>query len=149
MSARSSAPTRSCQGMTLIEVLAVVVILGLIAATLALNFSGSFGKAKRELVKTGISQVVQKIEMYQMEHGQLPGNDLGLAVLSDGHATPEDPFYIDADKLLDPWNRPFWFVTPGPGSHPYEVISYGRDGSPGGTGEDADTSSADLRGDGE
>ena len=53
---------RSRSGMTLVEILAVVVILGLIAGTLAVSFSGSFGKAKHELAKTGIGQIVQKVE---------------------------------------------------------------------------------------
>ena len=44
-------------GMTLVEILAVVVILGLLAGTLLMGFSGSFGKAKHELAKTAIGQI--------------------------------------------------------------------------------------------
>lgn len=133
------------RGMTLVEILAVVVILGFLAATLAVGFSGSFGKAKHELAKTGIGQVIDKLEVYRIEKGAWPGNDLGLRVLSDGYATPNDTFYVEPSKLLDPWNRPYFFVAPGPNLRPYEILSYGADGQPGGQGEDADLTSADLR----
>ena len=133
------------RGMTLIEIMAVVVILGFLAATLAVSFSGSFGKAKRELAKTGIGQVVDKVEAYRMEKGAWPSIDLGLRMLSDGYATPTDAYYLEPGKLLDPWNRPYFFVVPGPDLKPYEVLSYGADGQPGGHGEDADVSSTDLR----
>jgi general secretion pathway protein G len=131
--------------MTLVEILAVVVILGILAATLAVSFSGSFGKAKHELAKTGIGQLVDKLEAYRVEKSSWPSNDLGLKVLSTGYATPSDSYYVEPSKLLDPWNHPYFFVTPGPDLRPYEILTYGADGQPGGSGEDADVSSADLR----
>jgi general secretion pathway protein G len=131
--------------MTLVEILAVVVILGFLAATLAVGFSGSFGKAKKELAKTGIGQLIDKLEVYRIEKGAWPTNDLGLRVLSDGYAVPSDPYYVEPSKLLDPWNRPYFFVAPGPDLRPYEVLTYGADGQPGGGGENADVSSVDLR----
>ena len=73
-------------GMTLVEVLAVVVILGLIAGTLVVGFSGAFGKARHELAKTGIGVIVSRIELYKLEYGKWPANDAGLASLSDGQA---------------------------------------------------------------
>ncbi len=141
----ANAPSKS-SGMTLVEVLAVVVILSLLAATLVISFSGSVAKAKQDVARTAISQLIQKLELYRMERSAWPENELGLRALSDGHATPGDPWYLEPDKLLDPWNEPYWFVTPGPDQHPYEILSYGADGQPGGTGEDADVTSADLRG---
>lgn len=131
--------------MTLVEILAVVVILGFLAATLAAGLSGSFGKAKHELAKTGIGQLVDKLETYRIEKGAWPTNDLGLRVLSDGYATPADPFYVEPSKLFDPWNHAYFYVAPGPNLLPYEVLTYGADGKPGGSGEDADLSSSDLR----
>jgi general secretion pathway protein G len=134
------------RGLTLVEILAVVVILGFLAATLAVGFSGSFGKAKHELAKTGIAQIVDKVEAYRIEKGVFPTNDLGLRALSDGQAVPTDSFFLEAGKLLDPWKRPYYYLTPGPNQFPYEILTYGADGAPGGTGEDADVTSVDLRG---
>ena len=136
---------RAPRGLTLVEVLAVVVILGLVAGTLAIGFSGTFGKAKTELAKTGIGVLQQKLEIYRMERGTWPGNDLGLRALSDGQASPSDSFYVGSDQLLDPWGNMYVYATPGPDGRPYEVISYGSDGVPGGTNESSDVSSADLR----
>jgi len=131
-------------GMTLVEILAVVVILGLLAGTLMIGFSGTFGKAKHEMAKTGIGVIVSKLELYKIEHDTWPDNDLGLSALSDDHASPQDPYYLSADKLTDPWGRDYQYVTPGPNGHPFEVISFGGDGQPGGTGENADLSSVNL-----
>jgi len=140
-------PMLEQSGMTLIEILAVVVILGLIAATLVVGFSPSFGEAKHELAKTAISQIAEKLELYRMKTGEWPGNDVGLDALTDGHASPADSYYLEPGKLLDPWKEPYYFVAPGPGEHPYEILSYGSDKQPGGEGEAADISSVNLRGD--
>ena len=132
--------------MTLVEILAVVVILGLLAGTLLVGFSGSFGKAKHELAKSGIGLLATQLEKYRLEQSAWPGNDQGLDVLTDGHAKPTDSYYMNPGQLLDPWNRRYLYVLPGPDGHPYEVLSYGGDGQPGGEGEDADISSVNLRG---
>ena len=134
-------------GMTLVEVLAVVVILGLIAGTLLVGFSGSFGKAKHELAKSGIGIVVTQLEKYRLDKGTWPSNDQGLSVLTDGQAKPTDSYYLNAGQLQDPWNRIYLYITPGPDGHPYEVLTYGADGQPNGEAEDADITSVNLRGD--
>jgi general secretion pathway protein G len=131
--------------MTLVEVLAVVVILGLLASTLAVGFSGAFAKGKRELAKTAVGIIQQKLEAYRIEHDAWPGVDDGLAALSDGRALPTSTYYLSRDQITDPWGKPFYLIIPGPAGHPYEVISYGADAQPGGEGEDADLSSIDLR----
>lgn len=145
---RSTRPNPSVRAMTLVEVLAVVVILGLLAGTLAIGFSGAFGKGKRELAKTGIGVIQQRVELYRQEHDAYPANDLGLAVLSDGYAEPTATYYIGPDRLLDPWGNPYYIAVPGPDGHPFEIVSYGADGQVGGTGEAADLSSLNLRGTG-
>ncbi|MEQ8764767.1 MAG: type II secretion system major pseudopilin GspG [Planctomycetota bacterium] len=139
-------PLSTQAGMTLVEILAVVVILGLIAGTLVVSFSGSFGEAKHEIAKTGIAQIAEKLEIYRMKHGEWPGAELGLEALTDGNASPTDSYYLEPDKLLDPWNEPYYFLTPGPGELPYEIVSYGSDRQAGGDGEAADISSANLKG---
>ena len=131
--------------MTLVEVLAVVVILGLLAGTLAIGFSGAFNKGKRELAKTGIGVIAQRVDLYHQEHDAYPPNDAGLAVLSDGYAEPTAVYYVGPDRLLDPWGHPYYIAVPGPEGHPYEIVSYGADGQPGGTDENADVSSLNLR----
>lgn len=134
---------RTRRGMTLVELLAVVVILGLLAGTLMVGFSGTFGTAKHELAKTGVGLVVSKMEAYRIAHGGWPDTDDGLGPLSD--SGPDAAYYLTPDQLLDPWGRPYLYIRPGPGAHPYEIVSYGADGQPGGEGEAADVSSVSLR----
>lgn len=138
----------SARGMTFVEILAVVVILGLIAGTLLVGFSGAFGKAKHELAKSGIGVIVSKVEIYRMDKQTWPGNDVGLAALSN--APPTAAYYLTPDQLTDPWNRPYLYICPGPDGHPYEILSYGADGAPGGASgtEDADVTSVNLGGGG-
>ena len=140
-----AAVARQRRGMTLVEILAVVIILGLVAGLLALNFSGAFGKAKHETAKAGIGILTQRLEMYNMEHGSYPGSDVGLAVLSDGHATPSASYYLNPDQLIDPWGNAYQYSAPGPDGHPYIVISFGEDGLQGGEGNDRDIRSTNLR----
>ena len=142
--ARPTPPTHH-RAMTLVEVLAVVVILGLLAGTLAVGFSSAFAKGKRELAKTAIGIIQQKLEAYRIEHDAWPSVEDGLAALSDGRAAPTATYYLSRDQVTDPWGNPFYLVIPGPAGHPYEIISYGADAQPGGEGENADLSSIDLR----
>lgn len=141
---RSARPRRR-RALTLVEVLAVIVILGLIAATLVVSFSGIFGEAKHELARTGIGVIVSKLEVYRMTRNAYPTTDVGLAALTAPAAKPTDSFWLAPDQLLDPWGRQYLYVSPGPDGHPFEVASYGADGQPGGEGEDADISSTALR----
>ena len=137
------------RGMTLVEVLAVVVILGLIAGTLAVGFSGAFGKAKSEIARIDIGSLVQRVETYRISTGSFPSSDIGLGALSEGSATPSDPYWVDRDALNDPWGEPYLYVVPGSSGYPYEIISYGADGQQGGSDEDRDISSVGLRSDDE
>lgn len=146
------------RGMTLVEILAVVVILSLVAGTLLVGFSGSFGKAKHEIAKTGMAVILTQLEKFRLETGSWPSNDIGLSALTDGHASPASSFYLSPSQLLDPWDRPYLYVTPGPDGHPFELLSYGADGQPGpgsagdsaasgaGSTEDLDITSTNLRG---
>jgi general secretion pathway protein G len=132
---------RSVTAMTLVEILAVVVILGLLAVTLTVGITAKMGKAKHEIARTQIGQIVSQLQTYQIDKHQLPSAADGLAILS---TDPNATYYLEPAKLLDPWSNPYIYVVPGPDSQPFEVISYGADGQPGGTGEAADISSANL-----
>lgn len=135
---------RSSSGMTLIEVLAVVVILGLLAATLAVGFSGALGKGKAEIAKTGIGILTERVNAYHLIESAWPDS---LEALTTGRATPQDAFFLPESSLVDPWGHRYVLIVPGPEGHPFEIVSYGADAAEGGTGENADLSSAFLRSD--
>lgn len=137
-------PTRTLHrsaGMTLIEVLAVVVILGLLAATLTVGLSGRIGKARHEIARTQIAQIAGAVETFRLDRRRLPSPSEGLGALT----TPADaPYFLEAGKLLDPWGKAYLYLVPGPDGQPFEVVTYGADGQPGGDGENSDLSSAKL-----
>ncbi len=128
-------------GMTLVEILAVVVILGLLAATLTVGITAKMGKAKQEICKTQIAQIVGQLQIFQMEKRNLPPANAGLNALT---ADPKASWYLEPAKLLDPWGAPYVYLVPGPDGLPFEVLSYGADSQPGGSGDAADVSSAHL-----
>lgn len=135
-------------GMTLVEVLAVVVILGLLTTVVTVSLRGSVGKAKREIARTNIALIVQAVERYALETGTLPATEDGLRVLADPPAGHGEA-YLTTDKLVDPWGNPYVYMRPGRASA-YAVLCYGADGQVGGQrGTEAeDLSSEDLSGKG-
>lgn len=135
----------SVRAMTLVEVLAVVVILGIIAATLSVSFRGQVGRAKRELAKTGVAVVVSAIETYAVEQGRTPSMQEGLVALTQTPQGRGEP-YLKPDKLRDPWGHPYQYVSPSPTGGAYLVLSTGADGRVGGIGgsEDEDITSDAL-----
>ncbi len=136
------------RGLTLIEVLAVVVILGMLAGILVVSFGGQMGKARRELAKTGIGVVVGALEGYALDNnGAYPTMQQGLEVLTQKPPGRNEP-YLKPDKLIDPWGEPYKYEVPGPNGA-YLVLSYGSDKQAGGeAGSDAaDITSDNLRDD--
>ena len=127
--------------MTLIEVLAVVVILGLLAVTLTVGITGKMGKARSEIAKTQIAQIVSQVQAFQLEKRALPTASDGLSILT---TDPNASYYLERGKLNDPWGRQYQYLVPGPNNAPFEIMTYGADGQPGGTGEALDVSSASL-----
>lgn len=131
------------RAMTLVEVLAVVIILGLIAGTLTYSFRGQVGRAKRELAKTGIGVIISAIETYALETGSLPTMEDGIEILTQKPTGRSEPF-LKPDQLIDPWGSQYIYITPGPNSS-YQVLSYGADKTLGGAeGEDMDITSDAL-----
>lgn len=137
--------TPRIRGMTLIEVLAVIALLGLVAGTLAVSFSGSLSKGRHDLARTQLALIASRIEAYFLAFSAYPPPEPGLALLSDGHARPSDAYYLPPARLLDPWQRPYALLIPGPDDHPYEIITLGADGAPGGDGPDADLSTVTMQ----
>ena len=124
-------------GLTLVEVLAVVVILSLLAVTLVVGLAGRLGAAKKGIATTQITRITQAIETFQTVQGSLPQNIEELNQVGSA-------WHVEPAQLRDPWGNTFELITPGPDNRPFEVISYGGDGQPGGDGDNADISSAAI-----
>lgn len=127
-------------GLTLVELLAVVVILGLLAVTLTTGFMGRFRQARHEVARVQIGQLVQAVESFQVVQRRYPTQSEGLDILTE---TPGTAWHVDAKRLLDPWNKAYIYQIPGPDGHPFVITSLGADGQPGGEGENADIASSE------
>ncbi len=115
-------------GFTLIEVLVVVVILGILAAIIVPNIMDKPAAAKITKAKADIRAIESALNMYRLEKHDYPSTDEGLEVLIPDYL-PRLP--------KDPWDRPYQYLNPG--THgPIDIYTLGRDGQPGGEGEDAD-----------
>lgn len=145
ISAIGCAPMRkSTLGMTLVEILAVVVILGMLAVTLTVGIAGKMGKARHEIARTQIAQLVTQLQAFQLDRRRVPTADEGLAILTTPAADPNASYFVEKAKLTDPWNRPYLYLEPGPEGRAFEILTYGSDGKPGGSDEAADLSSTAL-----
>lgn len=133
------------RAMTFVELLAVLVILGLVAGVFAVGIAGKFNTSKRELAKSQIGLIDGQVQAYFTQTGGWPPSSQGLSVLTSPAASPAEAYFLKPDQLNDPWSHPFHIIIPGPDGHPYEIVSYGADGQPGGTQENADLSSLRLR----
>ena len=133
--------SRPQRGFTLVEVMVVLIILGLLAGLVTVNVRNYLIQGKQRTAKAQLASFVQAIESYAAATGELPGNQDGLAALLQTSDTLPEPLMKKIP--LDPWGRPYVYLSPGR-TDSFEVLTLGRDGREGGTGEDADISSADL-----
>ena len=118
----------SREGFTLLELLVVIVIIGLLAGYVAPRYFSQVGKSEIQVAKAQIESLEKAIDQYRLDKRRYPTAEEGLAAVQP---------YLKKALPNDPWDRPYVYRTPG-SSGEYEILSYGRDGKAGGSGEDAD-----------
>jgi general secretion pathway protein G len=126
----------SQRGFSLIEIILVVVLIGGIVAFAATRILGGGDRAKANLAKAQVQTLAEKVQQFEMDTGTLPGS-LDELVTAPGSAAGWLGPYAKAAELKDPWNHPFDYRMPGDGQ-PFDLVSYGKDGQPGGESVDAD-----------
>lgn len=130
----------SQDGFTMIELLVVISILVLLAGVAGPAVLKQFGGAKSKTALLQIRDLEQATEMYLLDVGRYPSNDEGLAALvkRPGSVTGwNGPYLKKAELPLDPWQREYQYKYPGEKGE-VDIYSLGKNGSPGGEGEDAD-----------
>ena len=130
---------RQRAGFTLIEIMAVVVIMGMLMTVLAVGVSGQIEKARIQSARAQISRIEQALDFYQLDAARYPSNDQGLAALYEKPSSPPVPRvytpggYLKKENLLDPWGEPFRYRIPGSqNTHAFDLWSLGPDGQEGG-----------------
>lgn len=132
------------RGMTLIEILVVLVLIGIVLGIVGGNFIGKGEKAKADAAKIEIGQIAQTLDLYKLEVGRYPSSQEGLQALISapaGVANWNGPYWKKSAVPKDPWGNEYKYASPG-SKGPYEIISLGADGKEGGEGPDKDISSA-------
>ncbi|MCC6532014.1 MAG: type II secretion system major pseudopilin GspG [Burkholderiales bacterium] len=135
-------PPRRRLGFTLLELLVVMVILGLLAAYVAPRYFGQVGKSEIRIAKAQIEAFAKALDQYRLDLGRYPSTDEGLGVLrvNPGNNPKWTGPYLQKDVPLDPWGHAYVYRAPGEHGE-FDLISYGKDGRPGGTGEAQDITS--------
>jgi general secretion pathway protein G len=131
---------RQCSGdgFTLVELLVVMVIIGLIAALVAPRLFPKLGKGKQSAAKAQIELLGQALDQFRLDVGKYPSTQEGLNALAvNPNVEKWDGPYLKKGLPNDPWDKPYVYQCPGTHGE-YDLLSYGRDGQPGGEGEDAD-----------
>lgn len=130
------------RGFTLLELLVVMVIIGLLAGYVGPKFFGQIGKSEVKATKAQIDALQKSLDQYRLDVGRYPSTEQGLAVLV---AKPADEPkwagpYLSKAVPKDPWGNDYQYRSPGEHGE-YDLLSFGKDGRPGGEGEDADLTS--------
>ncbi len=124
---------RRQRGMTLIEIMVVITILGLIMAAVGVAVIPKLDEAKQETARLDIANINQALKLYYTKKGKYPDTGTGLRALVDTNNLERIP--------TDPWGKEYVYMNEG--GKPV-IISYGADGTAGGEGPDADVSSKDA-----
>lgn len=129
------------RAFTIIEVVVIIVIIGVIAAVIAPRLISRIGESKQSVAKLNANTLASQLKLFMADHRALqPGDTVTLLWErpSDVAEARWKPYVDNAEKLADPWGRPFLLKIPGEKNYDFDVVSLGRDGAPGGVDEDAD-----------
>jgi general secretion pathway protein G len=120
---------RNQAGVTLIEMMVVVIIIALFAVLVGPNLFKQADKAKVTAARVQIEGFEAAMVQFHADNGVFPTQEQGLEALRP---------YMKKDIPLDPWKRPYVYKYPGEHGEEPDIMSYGADGQPGGEGTNAD-----------
>ncbi|TZF91248.1 type II secretion system major pseudopilin GspG [Cognatilysobacter lacus] len=134
---RSPAGRALQRGMSLIEIIIVIVLIGIVLTFVGSRILGGADRAKANLAKSQVMTLAQKVDQYKMDVGSYPTSLGDLASQPQGSTGWLGPYAKEAD-LKDPWGNAISYKAPGDEGHAFDLIILGKDGKPGGTSYDAD-----------
>ena len=131
---------------TLIEIMAVVLIIGLLGTIVGTAIFGQIDRARVTTARSQMKQIEAALDFYRMDNGRYPTTEQGLDALV--HAPSIEPVprnyrpegYLQGGRVpLDPWDSPYEYVAPGEhNTYSFDLWSFGADGQPGGESTDSD-----------
>ena len=134
-------------GFTLIELLVVITVIAILAGLVGPMVFRNVGDAKVSAARAQIELFALALDQYRLDNDFYPGTTQGLGALreppgGEPQARNWRGPYLRKVIPPDPWGRPYTYKSPGDVNvESYDLLSLGRDGQPGGNGEDADVTS--------
>ena len=130
-------------GFTLIEIMAVVLIMGLLMGLVGVSVFSQVDKAKVVTTRAKISQLENALEFYRMDNSRYPTSEEGLGALleapPDARNYPPGGYLQKSEALKDPWDEPFQYASPGEhNQNTFDIWSFGSDSAAGGSELDSD-----------
>jgi len=123
----------SKKGFTIIELMVVITIIGILASLVAPKFMGKLETAKVKTTKAQLEMFSTALDSFNLDVGRYPTEEEGLKVLwvKNNNIKGYDGPYLPKPVEADAWGNPYHYKT-GINDHPYDIVSYGKDGKSGG-----------------
>lgn len=127
-------------GFTLLELLVVVAIIAMLAGYVGPKYFAQLGKSEIGVAKAQIDALEKALDQYRLDIGRYPSSEQGLQALNKqpGGETKWTGPYLKKDVPVDPWGHPYQYRMPSANGKDYDLLSYGKDGAPGGANENVD-----------
>lgn len=130
------------EGFTLLELLVVVAIIGLLASYVAPRYFDQIGKSEVKTTRAQLDAFEKALVSFRIDTDHFPSTEQSLRALVDKPS--DEPKwggpYLSRGVPNDPWGRAYVYRHPGSNGRDYDLLSFGKDGQSGGTGENADIS---------
>jgi general secretion pathway protein G len=142
-----SPATERTRGFTLLELLVVIAVIAILAGLVSPMIFRNVGDAKVSATRSQIEMLGLALDAYRLDNDYYPSTEQGLAALIQAPSVEPLPRnwrgpYLRKGVPVDAWGRPYLYKSPGEQNpQSYDLLSYGRDGTPGGAGEDEDLTS--------
>ena len=136
------------KGITLIEIMVVIVILGILSTIIFTRVADRPEQARRTKAAIEIREMQTSLELFKLDNGFYPTTEQGLDALVSAPSTGKIPQNYPSSGYMpklptDPWGYNYVYVCPGVHGD-YDLESLGFDGEDGGEDKNKDVESWNL-----
>lgn len=135
------------KGFTFVELMAVIIILGLLATVVVTSVAHKIDQARVTVTKTNLKLLAAAVNQFKMDTGRFPTEEEGLKALIEQPADVlnyEKGGYLESTEIpKDGWGHEFIYELDPEGGKPFVIISLGADNEDGGEGINADLKNTD------